>query len=137
MLLYLITCDCIIKMAGCQCRSFLFTTMPTPEADKLVEHLFRHEAGRMVAVLSRLFGLHNLYLAEDLVQEAFIKAHNEWKINIPFNPSAWLMHVAKNKALDVLRRESFFKQYSKSILIRMLFLFSSYKVSYTLFIIGP
>jgi len=102
-------------MAGCQCRSFLFTTMPTPEADKLVEHLFRHEAGRMVAVLSRLFGLHNLYLAEDLVQEAFIKAHSEWKINIPSNPSAWLMQVAKNKALDVLRRESVFKQYSKEL----------------------
>ena len=88
-------------------RSY-FKIMPAPEADKLVEHFFRHEAGKMVAVLSRLFGIHHLSLAEDVVQEAFIKAHSEWKINIPSNPSAWLMQVAKNKALDVLRRESFF-----------------------------
>ena len=70
------------------------------------EHLFRHEAGRMVATLTRIFGVHNLGLAEDVVQEAFCRALEIWKFRgVPENPSAWLMTTAKNRALDVLRRE--------------------------------
>jgi RNA polymerase sigma factor (sigma-70 family) len=70
------------------------------------DHLFRHEAGRMVATLTRLFGLHNLALAEDVVQDAFCRALEVWKLRgVPENPSAWLMKTAKNRALDVLRRE--------------------------------
>ena len=38
------------------------------------EHLFRQEAGRLVAILTRLFGVHNLALAEDVVQDAFCRA---------------------------------------------------------------
>lgn len=72
----------------------------------LSEHLFRHEAGRMVATLTRIFGVHNLSLAEDVVQEAFCRALEIWKFRgVPDNPSAWLMATAKNRALDVLRRE--------------------------------
>lgn len=85
------------------------------ETSTLVEHFFRHEAGKMVAVLTRLFGLQHLSLAEDAVQEAFIKAHQEWKFGLPPNPSAWLMQVAKNKAVDVLRRAALFNEYSKHI----------------------
>lgn len=70
------------------------------------DHLFRHEAGRMVAALTRVFGLQNLELAEDVVQDAFCRALEVWKLRgIPENPSAWLMKTAKNRALDVLRRE--------------------------------
>ena len=70
------------------------------------DHLFRHEAGRMVAALTRIFGLHNLELAEDVVQDAFCRALEVWKLRgIPENPSAWLMKTARNRALDVLRRE--------------------------------
>jgi len=70
------------------------------------EHLFRHEAGRMVATLTRIFGVHNLSLAEDVVQDAFCRALEVWKFRgVPENPSAWLMTTAKNRALDVLRRE--------------------------------
>ena len=73
---------------------------------ELSEHLFRHEAGRMVATLTRIFGVHNLALAEDVVQEAFCRALEVWKFQgVPENPSAWLMTTAKNRALDVLRRE--------------------------------
>jgi RNA polymerase sigma factor (sigma-70 family) len=69
-------------------------------------HLFRHEAGRMVAALTRVFGLHNLELAEDVVQDAFCRALEVWKLRgIPENPPAWLMKTARNRALDVLRRE--------------------------------
>ena len=73
---------------------------------ELGEHLFRHEAGRMVATLTRIFGVHNLALAEDVVQDAFCRALETWKFRgVPENPSAWLMTTAKNRALDVLRRE--------------------------------
>jgi RNA polymerase sigma factor (sigma-70 family) len=70
------------------------------------EHLFRREAGRMVAALTRIFGVHHLPLAEDVVQDAFCRALEVWKFRgMPENPSAWLMATAKNRALDVLRRE--------------------------------
>src|SRR4051794_36877603 len=72
----------------------------------LDEHLFRREAGRMVAALTRVFGVHNLALAEDVVQDAFCRALEVWKARgVPDNPSAWLMAAARNRALDVLRRE--------------------------------
>ena len=70
------------------------------------EHLFRHESGRMVAALTHIFGVHNLALAEDVVQDAFCRALETWKLRgVPDNPSAWLMTTAKNRAIDVLRRE--------------------------------
>jgi RNA polymerase sigma-70 factor (ECF subfamily) len=73
---------------------------------EITDHLFRREAGRMVAALTRVFGVHNLALAEDVVQEAFCRALEVWRIRgAPENPSAWLMATAKNCALDVLRRE--------------------------------
>ena len=69
------------------------------------EHFFRHESGRLVAALTRLFGAHNLALAEDVTQHAFCRALEVWKVRgIPENPSAWLLATAKHRALDVLRR---------------------------------
>jgi RNA polymerase sigma-70 factor (ECF subfamily) len=73
---------------------------------ELVEHFFRHESGRLVAALTRIFGVHHLALAEDVVQDAFARALDVWKTQgIPENPSAWLMAVAQRRALDVLRRQ--------------------------------
>jgi RNA polymerase sigma factor (sigma-70 family) len=70
------------------------------------DHLFRREAGRMVAALTRIFGVHNLALAEDVVQDAFCRALEVWAFRgVPENPSAWLMATARNRAIDVLRRE--------------------------------
>src|SRR6476659_3842725 len=72
----------------------------------LGEHLFRREAGRMVATLTRIFGVHNLALAEDVVQDAFCRALELWKYRgVPENPSAWLMAAAKNRAIDILRHD--------------------------------
>jgi len=72
----------------------------------LEEHLFRRECGRMVAALTRIFGVHNLGLAEDVAQDAFCRALEVWKVRgIPDNPAAWLMTTAKNRAFDVMRRE--------------------------------
>lgn len=80
--------------------------MGEAEAAALHEHLFRHEAGRMTASLTRLFGVHNLALAEDVVQDAFARALEVWKFQgPPPNPAAWLMTTARNRALDVIRRE--------------------------------
>lgn len=71
---------------------------------KLLAHLFRHEAGRIVSMLTRVFGLDRIELAEDVVQEALLKALQQWPYSgIPGNPSAWIMQVAKNHALDILR----------------------------------
>ena len=67
---------------------------------------FRREAGRLTAALTRLFGIHNLALAEDVTQDALCRALEVWKFRgPPPNPSAWLMATAKNRAIDVLRRE--------------------------------
>ena len=64
------------------------------------DHLFRREAGRMVATLTRIFGVHDLALAEDIVQDAFCRALEVWKFRgVPENPSAWLMATAKHRAI--------------------------------------
>jgi len=79
-----------------------------------VEHLFRHEWGKLVAVLTKLFGPQNLQLAEDVVQDTLLKAFNTWKINgIPQNPSAWLFTVARNRAVDALRQQQRHDSFSK------------------------
>jgi RNA polymerase sigma factor (sigma-70 family) len=70
------------------------------------EHLFRRESGRLVTALTRIFGLKNLALAEDVTQDVFCRALEIWKLRgVPQNPSAWLLKAAKNRAIDVLRRE--------------------------------
>jgi RNA polymerase sigma factor (sigma-70 family) len=77
-----------------------------PDAAQLDDHFFRHESGRIVAALTRVFGVHNLALAEDVAQDAFCRALEVWKLRgVPENPSAWLMATARNRAIDVLRRE--------------------------------
>lgn len=74
---------------------------------QLVDHLFRREAGRMVSTLTRVFGPENLALAEDVVQEALLQALRTWPFRgVPDNPGGWLLQVAKNRALDALRREA-------------------------------
>lgn len=70
------------------------------------ERLFRHESGRILAALTRIFGLDHLALAEDVLQDTFCRALEVWKLRgVPENPSAWLMKAAKNRAIDMLRRE--------------------------------
>jgi RNA polymerase sigma-70 factor (ECF subfamily) len=77
------------------------------QVPELVDHLFRREAGRMVAALTRVFGAENLALAEDVVQESLVQALRAWPFGgVPENPGGWLMRVAKNRALDLLRREA-------------------------------
>jgi RNA polymerase sigma-70 factor, ECF subfamily len=76
-------------------------------AGELLEDLFRRESGRVVSTLTRIFGPRHLALAEDVAQEALVRAMQLWPHRgIPANPSAWLIQTAKNLALDSLRREA-------------------------------
>ena len=71
---------------------------------QIVDHLFRHQYGKMVAVLSRYFGPEHLETIEDAVQDTFIKATQAWRVGIPENPEGWLMRAAKNRFIDLLRQ---------------------------------
>lgn len=82
----------------------------------IVEHLFRQEAGKIVSALTGSFGLQNLELVEDSVQEALLKALRLWSYgNIPPNPAAWLMQVARNQALDHFRRDTRWREKEEEI----------------------
>src|SRR6201987_648878 len=83
---------------------------PSGEVSQVVEHLFRHESGKMVATLTRIFGIEHLNLAEDVVQEALARALQTWPVyGVPKNPSAWIMRASRNLALDVVRRRKVFQ----------------------------
>jgi RNA polymerase sigma factor (sigma-70 family) len=84
---------------------------------EVVEHLFRHESGKMVAVLTRIFGIEHLNLAEDVVQEALVRALQTWPFyGVPQNPGAWIMRASRNLALDVVRREKLFRDKEPEII---------------------
>ncbi|MEI6409583.1 MAG: sigma-70 family RNA polymerase sigma factor [Bacteroidota bacterium] len=71
-----------------------------------VNHLFRHASGRLVAALTRVLGAQNIGLVEDVVQETLLTALDRWKYQgIPEKPEAWLFIVAKNKALNLLKKQ--------------------------------
>jgi RNA polymerase sigma-70 factor, ECF subfamily len=89
-------------------------------AHQLVDHLFRSRAGRMVAWLTHVFGPEHLELAEEVVQDALVKALQQWPYSgVPDNPGAWLLRVARNGALDVLRRHSAFRAREHAIVAEL------------------
>jgi RNA polymerase sigma-70 factor, ECF subfamily len=72
-----------------------------------LDQLFRRDAGRLVAWLARVFGAGRLDLAEDVVQDALIAALKSWSWSgVPERPAAWLATVARNRAIDRLRRDA-------------------------------
>ncbi|MEQ9378332.1 MAG: sigma-70 family RNA polymerase sigma factor [Imperialibacter sp.] len=78
------------------------------ETQKLVSHLYRQWYGKMVTSLARYFGLQQLELAEDIVQEAFESAIRHWEQKgMPDQPVNWLFKVCKNKAINALRKKRF------------------------------
>jgi RNA polymerase sigma-70 factor, ECF subfamily len=77
------------------------------EVGALVEHLFRHSAGHMVSRLARWLGAARLDLAEEAVQDALLRALATWPFRgVPAEPRGWLFQVARNRAVDLLRREA-------------------------------
>ena len=91
--------------------------MTTPaETGVLLEHLFRHQAGRMVARLTRLLGPEYVALAEETVQDAMLRALQTWPYQgIPDNAAGWLFRVAHNVAIDALRRDKIFGDKTETI----------------------
>lgn len=90
---------------------------PSADISHLTDHLFRHEAGKLVAVLTGIFGIERLQLAEDVVQEAMVRAIQIWPYyGVPKNPAAWLTQAAKNLALDTIRREKNFYEKQPKII---------------------
>jgi RNA polymerase sigma-70 factor (ECF subfamily) len=103
--------------------------------DEKVGHLFRREAGRMAAVLTRLLGTQAWEEAEDIVQDTLLQALRAWKLKgPPENPAAWLYTVARRKAVDKLRQrrmqekhhavigEALHSEYTLSPAVQQLFL---------------
>lgn len=78
--------------------------MSEPRA--LVEHFFRHESGRLVALLTRSLGVRRLAMAEDVVQSALARALETWaRQGLPDDPAGWLYRTARNLAIDAIRRD--------------------------------
>src|SRR5438128_5184335 len=92
-------------------KSETTSTVPPPgEVTQVVDHFFRHESGKMISTLTRVFGVEHLNRAEDVVQETLVRALQTWPYyGIPRNPAAWITQVAKNLALDLIRREKIFR----------------------------
>lgn len=92
----------------------------TSEISRLTDDLFRQEAGKLISVLSGIFGINRLQLAEDVVQESLIRALRTWPYTgVPKNPAAWLTQTAKNLALDLIRREKLFHDKEPQIIAFM------------------
>jgi|SRR5579871_183227 len=86
------------------------------DTGKLLEHLFRHQSGRMVAHLVRLLGPAHLDIAEEAVQTAMLRALETWPYSgVPENPPAWLFRVAHNSAIDVVRANQRIGQKSNAL----------------------
>ncbi|MBC7979227.1 MAG: sigma-70 family RNA polymerase sigma factor [Armatimonadetes bacterium] len=93
---------------------------PEKSVHRLADHLFRHESGKMVSILTGIYGAQRLQMAEDVVQEALIRALKTWPFyGTPDKPTAWLLRTAKNLAIDQLRREKNFHQKQPEILAEM------------------
>lgn len=89
---------------------------PGNHIHQLINEFFRQESGKINAVLIKLLGIQHMDLANDIVQDSLLKAMNYWSYKgIPENPTAWLYRVAKNKAIDYLRRQKKFQEISPAL----------------------
>ena len=80
--------------------------MSNSSAGEVAGHFFRREGAKIVATLTAHLGTGRLQLAEDMVQEALLRAMQTWSYRgVPDNPAAWLTQVAKNLAITALQRE--------------------------------
>lgn len=90
--------------------------MKSDTIHSLDDHFYRHESGRLTSLLTSRFGLQNIELIEDAVQEALLRSLDSWKLGgLPDNPPAWLYRVATNCVLDALRRQQTVKKSSAEL----------------------
>lgn len=74
--------------------------------NELVETVFRYEYGKIIAILVHRFGPAQLEKIEDAVQDALLKAMQVWGYQKPpENPTSWLLRVASNRLIDIIRRD--------------------------------
>jgi RNA polymerase sigma-70 factor (ECF subfamily) len=86
---------------------FQMTRNDDQNLNETIDHLFRRHSGQMVAVLCRRFGFVAIDTVEDAVQDALIAAMKTWPYSgVPENQFAWLLRAAKNRCIDILRREN-------------------------------
>lgn len=72
----------------------------------IIGHLFRHEAGKMAAVLARKLGASSWEDIDDIIQDTLVRAMKTWKFKgLPNNPTAWLHKVAWHRAIDYVRNK--------------------------------
>ncbi len=77
------------------------------DVSELVDRLFRKLSSQLIATLTRILGTGSIDLAENVVQESFLQACKSWPYKgIPPNPEGWLTLVAKNRAIDLIRKEN-------------------------------
>src|SRR5450755_3914201 len=81
------------------------------QEDEALKQLFQKEFSKIVAVISKQFGLQHIEIAEDIVSETFLQALETWKSKgTPANPTAWMYKVAQRKTLYHFRRGKIFEQ---------------------------
>ena len=72
---------------------------------ELVGDLFRKEYAHLVSALTRVLGPSSIPLAEDAVHDALVSAVRAWRFGLPQDPKAWIIRAARNRAIDIIRRE--------------------------------
>jgi RNA polymerase sigma-70 factor, ECF subfamily len=88
---------------GANRRTDTASRTPAAEAHRTIDAVWRIESARLIAGLARM--VHDLGLAEELAQDALVAALEQWpESGVPRNPGAWLMAVAKRRAIDLVRR---------------------------------
>lgn len=87
----------------------------------LLDHLFRHQAGRITARLTRLLGPAHVALAEETVQDALVRALQTWPYQgVPENAAGWLFRVAHNIAIDAVRRDNTFAAKTDAVVAELM-----------------
>lgn len=86
------------------------------EVNQYVDQLFRHESGKMVAVLTKILGTAHIDMAEDVVQDAIAEAINQWTYKgVPENPAGWIYNVARYKAFNIIKRKKVGQKYLEQL----------------------
>lgn len=81
-------------------------------SNQLTDNFFRNEYGKIVSVVTKYLGLNSVEQAEDIVQEALLKATEHWRHNgVPENPQAWLYTTAKNLTYNLIKRNKIQQRY--------------------------
>lgn len=83
--------------------------------EQVLHKIHREEGGKIISVLTKIFGTSNLQLGEDMMQDAFIEAIEKWGNKIPKNPKGWIYTVTKNKVINTLNRKKDKQGYQSEI----------------------